>query len=89
MASNKPFLSNNNRNMSIIILCENCAIANDLVSVANSFNKYLTDIANKIGFNDSIPVDYSNDDVFWSMISKYDNHPSIIAIKEIYRGQCH
>ena len=77
----KPFLSNKNRNMSNIMLCENDAIVNDLVSVANIFNKYFTDIADKIGFNDPIPVDYRNDDVFWSMVSKYDNHPSIIAIK--------
>ena len=53
----------------------------DLVSFANIFNKCFTDITDKIDFNDPIPVDYSNDDVFWSMVSKYDNHLSIIAIK--------
>ena len=81
LAYNKTVLSNKKRNMSNIMLCENDTIVNDLVSVANIFNKYFTDIADKIGFNDPIPVDYSNDDVFWSMVSKYDNHPSIIAIK--------
>ena len=79
----KPFLSNKNRNMiyTCIMLCENDTIVNELVSVANIFNKYFTDITDKIGFNDPIPVDYRHDDVFWSMVSKYDNHPSIIAIK--------
>ena len=38
------------------------AIVNVLVAVVNIFNKYFTDIAYDIGFNDSIPVLYSNDD---------------------------
>ena len=77
----RPFLSYKNRNRSYIMLCENDAIVNDLVSVANIFYKYCTGISDKIGCNNPIPVYDSNDDVFWSMVSKYDNHPSIIAIK--------
>ena len=45
------------------------------------FNEYFTGIASDIGFNDPIPDDYSKDEVLKSLIAKYDNHPSIIAIQ--------
>ena len=38
------------------MLYVNDAIVNDLVAVANIFNKYFTYIAYDIGFNDPIPV---------------------------------
>ena len=50
-----PFLSNNNR--CNIMLYVNNTIVSDLVAVANIFNKYFTDIADNIGFNDPISVD--------------------------------
>ena len=48
--------------------------------MANIFNDYFTAIANGIGLNYPIPSGFKND-VFKTMISKYDEHPSIIAIK--------
>ena len=50
--------------------------------MANIFNEYFTAIADWIGFNDPIPSCYENDAVLKTMIARYDNHPSIIAIKK-------
>ena len=50
--------------------------------MANVFNDYFTAIADGIGFNDHIPSGYENDAVLKTMIAKYDDHPSIIAIKK-------
>ena len=49
--------------------------------MAKIFNEYFTGIASDIGFNDPIPDDYGKDEVLISLIAKYDNHPSIIAIQ--------
>ena len=61
--------------------CENDNIINQPNEVANIFNEYFTAIADGIGFDDPIPSGYEHDDVLRTMIAKYDNHPSIIAIK--------
>ena len=45
------------------------------------FNEHFTGFASDIGFNDPIPDNYGKDDVLISVIAKYDNHPSIIAIQ--------
>ena len=66
-----------------IILCENDNIINHLSEVANIFNDCFTAIADGIGFNDPIPVGYENDAVLKIMIAKYEDHPSIIAIKRL------
>ena len=65
-----------------IILCENDNIINHPSEGANVFNNYFTAIADRIGFNDPIPSGYENDAVLKTMIAKYDDHPSIIAIKK-------
>ena len=51
--------------------------------VANVFNDYFTAIADGIGFNDPIPSGYENDAVLKTILAKYDDHPSIIAIKRL------
>ena len=56
-------------------------IVNDAKSVAKILNEYFIVIASDIGFNNPIPDDYGKDEVLISLIAKYDNHPSIIAIK--------
>ena len=56
-------------------------IVNDAKSVAKIFNEYLTRIASDIGFSDPITDDNGKDEVLISLIVKYDNHPSIIAIE--------
>ena len=45
------------------------------------FQWLFTAIADGIGFNDPIPSGHENDAVLKIMIAKYDDHPSIIAIK--------
>ena len=65
-----------------IILCENDNIINDPYEVANIFNDYFAAIADGIGFNDLIPSGYENDAVLKTMIARYDDYPSIIAIKK-------
>ena len=39
------------------------------------------EIADSIGFNDPIPSDSHSDHILKAMIAKYDDHPSIKAIK--------
>ena len=77
----KPFVNNKGKSNKDIILCENDDIISHPNEVANIFNEYFTAIADEIGFNDPIPSGYENDDVLRAMIAKYDNHPSIITIK--------
>ena len=50
--------------------------------MANIFNDYFTALADGIGFNDPIPACYENNAVLKTMISKYNDHPSIIAMKK-------
>ena len=53
--------------------------------MANIFNGYFTAIADGIGFSDLMPVGYEDDAVLKTMIVKYDDHLSIIAIKSLCR----
>ena len=77
----KPFINSKCHVQENIILREKDDIVNDAKSVAKIFNEYFTGIASDIGFNDPIPDDYGKDEVLISLIAKYDNHPSIIAIQ--------
>ena len=77
----KPFVNNKDKPKKGIILCDNDDIISHPNEVANIFNEYFTAIADEIGFDDPIPSGYENDDVLRAMIAKYDNHPSIITIK--------
>ena len=64
-------------------MCENDSIISESESVAKIFNKYFNAIAEGIGFNDPIPENFDKDDIFLSLIKRYDDHPSIMAIKKI------
>ena len=77
----KPFINSKCHVQENIILRAKDDIVNDTKSVAKIFNEYFTGIASDIGFNDPIPDDYGKDEVLISLIAKYDNHPSIIAIQ--------
>ena len=77
----KPFIISKCHAQENIIFREKDGIVNDAKSVAKIFNEYFTGIAPDFGFNDPIPGDYGEDDVLISLIAKYDNHPSIIAIQ--------
>ena len=63
------------------MLSENNSIITESESVAKIFNKYFNEIAEGIGFNDPIPENFDKDDILLSMIKRYDDHPSIMAIK--------
>ena len=67
-----------------LVLSENNSIITESESVAKIFNKYFNEIAEGIGFNDPIPENLDKDDILLSMIKRYDDHPSIMAIT---RGQ--
>ena len=64
-----------------IMLSKNNPIVSESESVAKIFNKYFNEIAEGIGFNYPIPENFDKDDVTLSMIKRYDDHPSIMAIK--------
>jgi hypothetical protein len=78
----KPFLSDKK---SIpddsIILRENDELVTDSIEVCNVFNNYFVNVAETIGFKDEIPSLLSSNDIFDHIITKYANHPSILAIK--------
>ena len=70
------------------MLFENDRLITDTKQVADVFNRYFTEIAQGIGFNDPIPHDYYEKSTMATLISKYDSHPSILAIKRnISSGQ--
>ena len=63
------------------MLCDNDEIVTDSNSVANIFKKYFMEMADSIGFNDPIPFDFHSDHILKAMVAKYDDYPSIKAIK--------
>ena len=65
------------------MLFENHRLITDTKQVADVFNRYFTEIDQGIGFNDPIPHDYYEKSTMATLISKYDSHPSVIAIKQI------
>ena len=77
----KPFINSKCHVQENIILREKDDIVNDAKSVTKIFNEYFTGIASDIGFYDPIPDDYGKDEVLISLIAKYDNPPSLIAIQ--------
>ena len=80
----KPFLSTKCKNENKIFLREN-----DPIAVTDIFKTYFVNIADGIGndIDGKIPPDYENGESLINMISKYDSHPSILAIKRA-RQQC-
>ena len=80
-ATIKPFISPRHYANIDIMLSENNSIITESESVAKIFNKYFNEIAEGIGFNDPIPENFDKDDILLSMIKRYDDHPSIMAIK--------
>ena len=78
-----PFLSSKVNSQNNIILCENDCIISDAQEVAKVFNEYFAGIGDGIGFSDPIPDDYIDDEVFSWYVSRYNNHPSVVAINSI------
>ena len=67
-----------------IMSSENNSIFTESESVAKIFNKFFNEISEGIIFNDPIPQNVDKDDVLYSMIKRYDDHPSIMAIQILY-----
>jgi len=65
-----------------IILKDGQSIISDDKDVCNIFNDYFSSVASNIGFIDDIPDDYDTDEGFQRMLDKYEDHPSILKIKE-------
>ena len=74
----KPLMSNRNTSSSNnIMLMEENEIISDQKLVSEIFNNYFTNIANTIGFTDSLP-EYLTKDSIVQITTKYENHPGII-----------
>ena len=56
------------------MLCENDSIISESESVAKIFNKYFNEIAGGIGFNYPISENFVKNDIFLSLIKRYDDH---------------
>lgn len=80
----KPFINTKMCSNPNVILCENDTMVSDPLAVAKVFNKHFVSAASTIGFADPIPDNYYEDDVLRSLIGRYDNHPSILAIKKTF-----
>ena len=80
----KPFLSTKCKNKNNIFLRENGCLVSDPTVVSDIFNAYFVNIADGKGkdIDGEIPPDYLNDESLIKMISKYDSHPSILAINK-------
>ena len=83
----KPFLSSKPTiNSEKITLLENGSVVSDESSLANIFNNYFTHITESLDISYwKGPCVYENDPVL-SAITKYQNHPSIFAIKQNYNS---
>ena len=80
LATTKPFISPRHYANIDIMLSENNSMITESESVAKIFNKYFKEIAEGIGFNDPIPENFAKD-ILLSMIKRYDDHHSIMAMK--------
>ena len=66
-----------------MIWCENDCIISKAKEVAKVYNEYFSGIADGIGFSDPIPDDYIDDEMFSCYVSRYSNHPSVVAINSL------
>ena len=79
----KPFLSDKNKNVGDnIMLRENDRIICKPEDVCNVFNDFYTNIADNIGFDDSIPVTHNNTEQLQSVFNRHEHHLSIAKIRE-------
>ena len=76
----RPFIKARYNIIENVIQREGDDIINNTESVVKIFNEYFNQIASDICFNDPVPDNYADDDVFLSFIAKYKKYPSILAI---------
>ena len=81
----KPLFSNKVKGKTTIKLVENDEMIDDEIQIANLFNEYFVNIVKKLGLftkeQNAISTENSLSEVEIA-ITKYGNHPSIIAITE-------
>ena len=80
----KPYFSNKYTLAEKLLLVENNKIASDDSSIAEHFNKYFVHITDSLDINEwptSAQIEFIKDPS-QKVISKYSNHPSILAINE-------
>jgi hypothetical protein len=83
----KPFITDKNcLSNETIILREGNELLTDPESVCNAFNFHFTNSAKDIGFKDIIPHGISDSLLTDHLCTKYENHPSIIMIKNHFQN---
>ena len=86
----KPFLSEKNKSKEKITLIKNDGIISDDLEVANTFNKFFSNVVKNL----KIPEKFANNNLpqilskhpTLNAIMKYKNHPSMDVIKKISHG---
>ena len=85
----KPFFKDNTTTKEKIILYDNNEIHDDDIKVANIFNEYFGNAVTDLNIPD-IPIISTTknmNDPLLQVIKKYDNHTSILKIKELHRDK--
>ena len=77
----KPLFSEKNNPGGKITLIENGTIISEDIKVANTFNDYFTNVVKTLNIQESITEDEVEDSIE-DCISRYENHESIIRIKQ-------
>jgi exonuclease III len=79
----KPFLTDKNSIADDhIILRNDDNLVTDPLDVCNIFNKYFTNVAKSIGFEDTTTYGNINSNSIHNIIYSFRNHPSILEIKK-------
>ena len=88
----KPLFSENAASTDNITLVENEVIVNDDATISEIFNDFFSNAVKNLNIEPYetfsfdkyfICADENNDDFIYSAIKKYENHPSILKIKEV------
>ena len=84
----KPFFTNKGLKSSKILLVENNAIVSDNIKVAEIMNDHFVNIARQFELNmPTLSDNVVSDDPLDNIINTYQNHPSIIKIRETTKHQ--
>ena len=85
-----PLFSEKSYSKKSISLINKDGLVTENKDLAKTFNNFFSNIVNKLGIED-VPADGSNlsniDDPISKAIAKYENHPSILRIKNYMKGK--
>ena len=85
----KPLFCNKIKSVENITLDENGKLVRNEQEVANTFNDFFVNIVPNLGINtehDFLNTTYISHNPIENAIYKYENHPSVIAIKKHMKG---